>query len=247
MKVLTIILLISIIFTACKMESENLSSVNANSAGTSDNANSSANNRIFNTNYQIFKHKQYENLINPKVYSQETPEEFKKFDFQNFVFFSSQLEKNIKLKNGEYEKEIKYPDHWELYRANIRKPDFVDLTGDGKKEAVLIIVESTAAGSSYTTPKYLIYGEKNGQLKQIWSFVTGSEAHCGAVEVNYDSGKINMELMGDCILKKGEFYNTDKDAVSDVGLNYLTKVTYSWNGKEFAQEKREVIKLDKDK
>ncbi len=162
---------------------------------------------------------------------EEIPAAFKKIDFKNFTYPSFHLERRVKLKNGEAESE---KDRWS---ASFGAVKYVDLTNDGKEDAIVELSETSVGVSSSTSISYYIYTIRNAKPLLLWKFQTGSESDCGHKQIQINGKKIILEVFGTCSLKKmsSESYSGDMEATK------FTRFIFGWNGKKFVQEKREVF------
>lgn len=159
------------------------------------------------------------------------PSSFQKVDFKNFTYLSFHLERTFRLKNGEAEIE---KDRWS---ANFGAVKYVDLTDDGKEDAIVELSETSVGGSSTTSFLYFIYTIRSGKPFLLWKFATGSESDCGLKQIQVNDKKIILEVFGTCSLHNmsSESYTGDMEA------SRFTRIVFGWSGKKFVQEKREVL------
>ena len=110
---------------------------------------------------------------------------------------------------------------------------FLDATGDGQAEAVVILkVETT--GSAIPQLVY-IYEWKDGRPELIWNFRTGDRADGGLKDVRVEEGELVVELYGQDRFLLGET-ETSKITGDEEQLccpTHFTRTTYKWNGNRF--------------
>jgi hypothetical protein len=101
-------------------------------------------------------------LVVPQVaYSQRRASSVRSVDFANFTYPALWTKKPFTLKNGQLEF---VHDHC-LTEYALKGVTYVDLTGDGKKDAVVEVTDFMACGSSYMTSYYYIYTIRNKRLR----------------------------------------------------------------------------------
>ncbi len=162
---------------------------------------------------------------------ERVPAAFQRVDFDNFTYPSFHLERNFRLKNGEAEIEK------ERWSASFGAVKYIDLTRDGKEDAIVELTETSVGGSSYTSFSYYIYTLHNEIPILLWKFSTGSESDCGLKQIQVNDRKIILEVFGTCSLHNmsSESYTGDMEA------SRFTRFVFGWSGKKFVQEKREVL------
>ena len=99
----------------------------------------------------------------------------RRIDFNNFTFHQFWGRRSLKLKQGKLEFESEGC-HTEIKLKGI---NYVDLTGDGKEEALVHVEDFTACGSSGLSDYYYIYTVQNDRPHLLWRFGTGSEGIAG--------------------------------------------------------------------
>src|SRR5918993_1370779 len=87
------------------------------------------------------------------VYSQRRISSVRSVDFANFTYPALWTKKPFRLKNGRLEL---VHDHY-LTEYALKGVSYLDLTGDGKEEAVVEVTDFTACGSSYSTSYIYVY------------------------------------------------------------------------------------------
>ncbi len=168
------------------------------------------------------------------------PEGFKQIDFENFSYpykFSYNGRKiNFTLKDGEYEFDLTDDRGW----FNFSDVFYVDLTNDGKPEAIVMLWH-VSCGASCDGGAGLIYVYQSGQskLKPLWQFETGSLGYgCGLKSFTVKDKKITMELFGRCSNEK-----EDSSAMGKFQVKDTTRLIFGFNGKKLVEEKQELISV----
>lgn len=153
------------------------------------------------------------------------PEYFKKIHFQNFSYPYSKPSR-ITLRKKEFE----YQFQGSFDRFLFGNAHFIDLTGDGQKEAIIHLTHSFC-GSSCDGGAALIYiyeMRKNG-LNLIWRNETGSLGYgCGLKTFSVKGRMLTTELFGNCIGDKKE-----SGAIGEGHVRGLTRKTFEFNGRTF--------------
>jgi hypothetical protein len=110
---------------------------------------------------------------------------------------------------------------------------FLDVTGDGQDEAVVVLkIETT--GSAIPQLVY-IYELKDGTPELLWNFRTGDRADGGLKDIRVENGQLVIELYGQDRFLLGET-ETGKITDDEEQLccpTYYTTSFYNWNGKNF--------------
>lgn len=110
---------------------------------------------------------------------------------------------------------------------------FLDVTGDGRDEAVVILkVETT--GSAIPQLVY-IYEWKDDKPELIWNFRTGDRADGGLKDIRVEDGAVVVELYGQdrFLLGETETARITGDEEQLCCPIYFTRTTYRWNGDRF--------------
>ena len=170
------------------------------------------------------------------------PAEFKDVDFKNFTYPASFEKGRFTLKGGLYE----YPrpeggggDDFEL-----RGVDFVDLTGDGKKEAVVQIFWLSCGGScDGGVHLFYVYSIRQNKPVLFWRIESGSPGYGGGLKSFVIKGQRTiLELFNNCRYKgmtpvctqtKGEF--------GKFSALVYTRFLFESGGRGVALKKREVF------
>jgi hypothetical protein len=170
------------------------------------------------------------------------PAEFKEIDFKNFTYPSSFENGQIKLKDGSYE----YPrpeggggDDFELSGV-----DFVDLTGDGKKEAVVQLFWLSCGGScDGGVHLFYVYSIRRNKPELFWRIESGSTAYgCGLKFLAVNGRKINLELFNNCRYKGATPVSTPTEGeFGKFSALVYTRFLFQSDGKKVALKKRDVL------
>jgi len=193
----------------------------------------------------------------PNLQSEITDDRFKTanseigtFDFRNFTYplprgWQHPEAKDISLENGRVKpvavnvsEDMSDEMHAEARAArrigmSYVTTRFMDLTGDGKDEAVVILkVETT--GNAIPQLVY-VYEWKEGKPELIWNFRTGDRADGGLKDIRPENGLVTVELYGQDRFVLGEV-ETSKITGDEEQLccpTFFTRTNYKWNGKSF--------------
>lgn len=108
----------------------------------------------------------------------EPDEDFKAFDFENFSYPFRYNHNNkdvfFKLQNGKLEFDSADDRGW----VSLSETLYVDVTGDGKKEAIILLWHVSCGGScDGGSALFYIYTLENKKPKLIWQYGTGSLAY----------------------------------------------------------------------
>lgn len=86
---------------------------------------------------------------------------------------------------------------------NLQDVYYNDITGDGSPEAIVRLLHLRCHGScDGGSDLFYIYSRRNGKLKNIWRYETGSYAYgCGLKSITLGDKQIVMELFGRCSIQ----------------------------------------------
>jgi len=114
--------------------------------------------------------------------------------------------------------------------------NFLDLTGDGQDEAVVVLkVETTGAA----IPQLVyVYEWKDGKPELIWNFRTGDRADGGLKDIRFENGETIVELYGQdrFLLGQSETSKITGDEEQLCCPTHFTRTAYKWNGKSFSMQ-----------
>jgi hypothetical protein len=115
---------------------------------------------------------------------------------------------------------------------------FLDATGDGQDEAI-VILKIVTAGSAIPQIVY-IFEWKDGKPELIWFFRTGDRADGGLKDLRPDDGTLAVEIYGQdrFILGAVETSKITGDEEQLCCPTYFARTHYKWNGKNFLMDKK---------
>jgi len=124
------------------------------------------------------------------------PADFSEVDFKNFSYgdyaISDGKPVSLTLNEGKM---------WDATGwFNLQDVYYKDITGDGRPEAIVRLLRLRCHGScDGGADRFYIYTTRNGKLKNIWQYETGSYAYgCGLKSFTLGNKQIVMELFGSC-------------------------------------------------
>lgn len=113
---------------------------------------------------------------------------------------------------------------------------FLDVTGDGQDEAIVILKVETA-GSAIPQLVY-IFEWKNGKPELLWPFRTGDRADGGLKDIRFENDMLIVELYGQdrFLLGQTETAKVTGDEEQLCCPTFWTRSFYKWNGKSFLMQ-----------
>lgn len=180
------------------------------------------------------------------------PAEFERIDFRNFSYPISWRKQPVRLEDGELEyfrEESLGGSGW----FNLKGVDYADVTGDGKKEAVVRVI-SANCGVSCDGGSYLIYfySARAGKPALLWRFETGSLGYgCGLKSLAAGAGAVTVEVFNDCrfegvSLDRKNGPPDDRPQFKFGTDHAFTRFRFEFDGRAFALKKREVFPHPQD-
>jgi len=173
----------------------------------------------------------------------EVPSEFRIVDFKNFSYPISWKHRTIPLKDGraEYFQDKYLGNAW----FDFDDVDYIDLTGDGNKEAVVQLSAVMCGGScDGGSALFYFFTSKQGKLTLLSRMETGSIAYeCGLKSFTLTGRKLVLEVFRRCSFD-GVSLNSayDADAVGGKFIaSEFTRFEFVFKGRRFVQKKRELI------
>jgi hypothetical protein len=175
----------------------------------------------------------------------EVPAGFRDVDFKNFSYPIGELLRNARLKDGHYEYE-----NWEensFYTLDFKGVDFADVTGDGKKEAIVQLVGVGAGVSSDGGSNlFFFYSPRRNKPVLFWALDTGSLAYgCGLKSFVLKGRKITVEVYRKCRFR-GESFEREPDPkeLGKYDARSFTRFVLEFDGGKFVQRQRKVFPYD---
>jgi hypothetical protein len=168
----------------------------------------------------------------------EVPAEFREVDFGNFSYPAIVGGKRLRLKAGSYEH--RHSDGAGGDTFNFRDVSFADITGDGKKEAIVQLhVVSCGVSCDGGSHLFYFYTNKNGRPSLLDEIGTGSLAYeCGLKSFVLEKRKLTVEGFRECRYSDGSL----RAPVSGKFFaGEFTRFEFEFNGKRFALKEREVM------
>ena len=162
------------------------------------------------------------------------PKDFSEVDFNNFSYgdYASSDGKpvNLTLNDGKM---------WDAAGwFNLQAVYYKDLTGDGRPEAIVRLLRLRCHGScDGGADWFYVFTTRNGKLKNIWQYATGSYAYgCGLKSFALADKQIVMELFGSCASQGVGYPEQSKFAAGD-----MTYMLFEFDGRHFTTTAIEYI------
>jgi len=161
-------------------------------------------------------------------------ENFREVDFKNFSYgvnaFSGGKPASLTLTDGKMWDDSGW--------FNLQDVYYKDVTGDGSPEAIVRLLHLRCQGScDGGADMFYIYSRRNGKLKNIWQYETGSYAYgCGLKTLTLGNKQIVMQLFGQCASQVNGDPGPSKYVVED-----LTFTLFEFDGSRFKTRTIEYI------
>lgn len=163
------------------------------------------------------------------------PENFREVDFKNFSYgvnaTSDGSLASLTLSDGELWNSNGWYKFQDVY--------YKDVTGDGIADAIVRLSRTRCGGGSCDggAARFYIYTSRNGKLKNIWQYETGSYAYgCGLKSFVVGNKQMVMELFGQCASQAMERPGPERFVVED-----LTFILFEFNGRRFIPKQTEFL------
>src|SRR5215212_874514 len=158
-----------------------------------------------------------------------SPEHFQQIDFKNHSYgpytSSAGIKINLTLSHGE----LRLPDNSGGFA--LKDVYYRDVTGDGIEEAIVRLAHGQCSGSCNGANLFYIYTVRNGKLKPIWEYETGSYRYgCGLKSLVVSTKELGLLLFGDCSLRA-----TRDPSTSEFMALGFTSILLEFDGQRFAQ------------
>jgi hypothetical protein len=163
------------------------------------------------------------------------PEQFEQIDFANHSYgpYTSSNGKKIDLRLSHNKLRLPNNSGWFV----LKDVYYRDVTGDGSEEAIVWLthLECEAGSCKGRTDLFYIYTMRNGILKPIWEYETGSYAEgCGLRSLTLWQKQLNLMLFGECP-KSG----TDDPGPANFMSRGFTHILLQFDGRRFTQQSTE--------
>ena len=136
------------------------------------------------------------------------------------------------LRHGIFEPGINERGYIERLGAYLKSVEFADVTGDGRKEAIVAVGNlCDCSGVWFGIYVYKLAGRKPTRL--LWAFRTGDRAVGGLRHVYGLRGKLIVELYG---IASGPNLPPKSYNGAQCCTNDYTRRRYKWNGSRFIQQ-----------
>ena len=115
---------------------------------------------------------------------------------------------------------------------------YTDITGDGKKEAIVMLSHVQCGGScdGGSDLIYIYENRKGGTPRKIWEYETGSMAYgCGLKSFTVSNKKLALEMFGHCWQAASSFEGSAKFFIRD-----LTRTVFHYNGRRFVKASTQI-------
>jgi len=148
--------------------------------------------------------------------SRVVPENFSEVDFKNFSYGDYAISEGKPLSLTLNDGKMWDDAGW----FNLQDVYYKDITGDGRPEAIVRLLRLRCHGScDGGADWFFIYTTRNGKLKNIWQYATGSYADgCGLKSFTLGRKQIEMELFGSCASQEIRYPGQSKFAAGDSTL-----------------------------
>ena len=160
------------------------------------------------------------------------PEQFERIDFANHSYgpYTSANGKKIDLRLFHHELHLPNNSGW----FALNDVYYRDVTGDGLEEAFVWLkhLQCDEGSCHGRTDLFYIYTMRNGMLKPIWEYETGSYAEgCGLRSVTLWEKQINLMLFGECPKSA-----MDPPSPTNLMSGGFTFILLEFDGRRFTQK-----------
>jgi hypothetical protein len=183
------------------------------------------------------------NISKKSEKKKSVPSAFGGVDFKDLSYPISSTPGTVRLKDGQ----ARFFEDKDLGNGwfDLRRVDYVDLTQDGKKEAVVQLIWVVCGGScDGGSDLFYFYSIENGQLKLLSRIETGSIAYdCGLKSFVLRKQELILEAFRQCTFD-GVSLKSAYDAEERGGkfiADEFTRFLFEFNGRQFVMKKRELF------
>ena len=179
------------------------------------------------------------------------PEQFRNADFKNVTYpVTPDVDvtppfrlSSVRLKDGSFE--LLDPKGVGGLTFDLQDIDYVDLTGDGKEEAIVQLSQLVCGGScDGSSAFFYFYSAVGGRAKLLSRIETGSMAYdCGLKSFVLKGSLLTLETFRNCRFD-GVTLKTSDDADLAGGkfiTREFTRLHLKFNGQKFVLQKRELL------
>lgn len=176
--------------------------------------------------------------FNYSAYNPVTSGVFANFTYPSRPLFGSPIDDNgrrsFTLRHGIFKPGFNDRGYIERIGAYLKSVEFVDVTGDGQKEAIVAVGNlCDCSGVWFGIYIYKLSGRKPVRL--LWGFHTGDRAVGGLRHVYGQRGRLIVELYG---VGSGPNSTPDDYNGAQCCTRDYTRRRFRWNGRRFRQEGR---------
>lgn len=160
------------------------------------------------------------------------PEQFERIDFANHSYGPYTSANGTKIDLRLFHHELHLPNNAGWFA--LKDVYYRDVTGDGLEEAIVWLkhVPCDEGSCHGRTDLFYIYTMRNGMLKPIWEYETGSYAEgCGLRSVTLWQKQINLMLFGECPKPA-----MDPPSRTNLMSGGFTFILLEWDGRRFTQK-----------
>lgn len=175
----------------------------------------------------------------------KVPPEFQAVDFENFSYPLSWKHQTVRLKDGhlEFFKDKIFYNGW----FDLDGVDYVDLNGDGKKEAIVQLSwVSCGASCDGGSSVFYFYSQVRGKPILLSRLETGSIGYdCGLKSFVLKNGNLSLETFRSCRFNGFQFkpsYDPGEEGGKYLSNRY-TRFTLQFNGIRFVLKNRRVFRF----
>ena len=168
---------------------------------------------------------------------------FRGIDFKNLRYPGGQGRRRIRLRNGKDEHAYHKGLGGEIFE--FEDVHYVDLNGDGKKDAIVQLFQLICGGScDGGSHLFYVYSIRQGRLSLLSRLETGSLAYeCGLKSFVLEKQKLTLELFRRCRTKGSSFQPASQgdEGEGKFTARFFTRFILQFDGQSFVLKKRSVL------